>query len=243
MTTPTRTSFDLKFFRVFSKKKRHTGEFHYFSFFTIKVNMVILLIVSLFPPLYAGYQRFFSAPGCFGVGRRPKSIDRKPCMKSLWCPGYRHCDICCLRPRPHVSGHFWIRSRERKILTDAKSGCFFIRWRNNIERSSLPWILYSRWQPRCQVLSRQSTMQILRACFYSLATHALLPIFPTHALLPIFPAEFWVLEWSRIRVGYVWTGKSDLTTDTCERGNFWIRKEKGCGYKNIRMHVDGAENS
>ena len=68
-------------------------------------------------------------------------------------------------------------------------------------------------------------------------------VFTTHALLPIFPAEFWVLEWSRIRVGYVWTGKSDLTTDTCERGNFWIRKEKGCGYKNIRMHVDGAENS
>ena len=45
MTTPTRTSLDLKFFRVFSKK-RHTGEFHYVSFFTINFNMVILLIVS-----------------------------------------------------------------------------------------------------------------------------------------------------------------------------------------------------
>ena len=29
--------------------------------------------------------------------------------------------------------------------------------------SSLLWILYSRWQPRSQVLSRQSKMQILRA--------------------------------------------------------------------------------
>ena len=29
--------------------------------------------------------------------------------------------------------------------------------------SSLPWILYSRWQPCSQVLSRQSKMQILRA--------------------------------------------------------------------------------
>ena len=26
--------------------------------------------------------------------------------------------------------------------------------------------------------------------------------------------------------GYVWTGKFDLNTDTCGRGNFWIRKEK-----------------
>ena len=50
---------------------------------------------------------------------------------------------------------------ERKFLTDAKSRCFFIRWRNNIEPSSLPWILYSRWQPRCQVLSRP------RALFYN----------------------------------------------------------------------------
>ena len=30
----------------------------------------------------------------------------------------------------------------------------------------------------------------------------------------------------RICVGYVWTGKSDLNTDTCGRGYFLIRKEK-----------------
>ena len=42
---------------------------------------------------------------------------------------------------------------------------------------------------------------------------------------PIFPEESWVLEWIPIRVGYVWTGKYDFKTDTCARGNFWIRKK------------------
>ena len=41
--------------------------------------------------------------------------------------------------------------------------------------------------------------------------------FATHALLPVFPEESWVLEWMWSRVGYVWTGKFDLTTDTCGR--------------------------
>ena len=56
---------------------------------------------------------------------------------------------------------FWIRSPEWKFLNalwirnrvDAKSGYFSIRWREKIEPSSLPWILYSRWQPRSQVVS------------------------------------------------------------------------------------------
>ena len=110
-------------------------------------------------------------PGCFGVGRRlkdllsrPKSINRKPRMKSFWHPRYRHYDIS-----PQVPGHFWIRSPERKFLTDAKSGCFFVRWRNNNELSSLPWILYSRWQPRCQVLSRP------RSLFYNACSVANFP--------------------------------------------------------------------
>ena len=42
----------------------------------------------------------------------------------------------------------------------------------------------------------------------------------THVLLPIFPEESWVREWFRIRVGYVWTGKFDLNTDTWGRGKF-----------------------
>ena len=99
---------------------------------------------------------------------------------------------------------------ERKFLTDAKSGCFFIRWRNNIEPSSLPWILYSRWQPRCQVLSRP------RALFYNACSVA------------NFPSGVLVLEWSRIRVRYVWTWK------------LLNPERKSCGYKNIRMHVEGA---
>ena len=49
------------------------------------------------------------------------------------------------------SATFWIRSPEWKFLNtlgirnrvDSKSGYFFIRWRNKIEPSSLPWI----WQP------------------------------------------------------------------------------------------------
>ena len=71
--------------------------------------------------------------------------------------------------------------------------------------SSLPWILYSIWQPSSQVLSMKRKM---------------------HAPLPIFPKEFWVREWIRIPVGYLWMGEFDLETDTCGRGIFWIQKEK-----------------
>ena len=56
---------------------------------------------------------------------------------------------------------------------------------------------------------------------------------------PIFPEESWVLEWIPIRVGYVWTGKYDLKTDTCARENFWIRKKK-VQIQYIQIHVDGA---
>ena len=64
------------------------------------------------------------------------------------------------------SATFWIRVPGWTFLNtlwirnqmDAKSGFFFIRWRNKIEPSSLPWILYSRWQPPFQVLSKQSKM-------------------------------------------------------------------------------------
>ena len=153
-------------------------------------------------------------------------------MKSLWCPGYRHCDIYCLRPRPHVSGHFWIQSLERgKFWRTLNPDAFSS---GDVTISSA--VLYREYCIQDGSLVVRFSQGRARCKFCAL-------VFTTHALLPIFPAEFWVLEWSRIRVGYVWTGKSDLTTDTCERGNFWIRKEKGCGYKNIRMHVDGAENS
>ena len=60
------------------------------------------------------------------------------------------------------SATFWIRFPERKFLNtlwirncvDTKSGFFFYLVMN---------ILYSRWQPRSQALSRRSKMQISRA--------------------------------------------------------------------------------
>ena len=94
------------------------------------------------------------------------------------------------RPRPHVSGYFWIRNfffpdtasvhsesvrwirqtnpqlfesalhggnfwkrYESRIVWTLYPDIFFMRWPNKIERSCLPWILYSRWQPCCQGLS------------------------------------------------------------------------------------------
>ena len=109
-----------------------------------------------------------------------------------------------------MSGHFLIRSPERKFLTDAfSSGDVTILspvlYREYCIQDGNLVVRFSRGRARCK----------FRALFFA-----------THALLPVFPVESWVLEWSRIRVGDVWTGKSDWTTDTCGRGNFWIRKEK-----------------
>ena len=115
---------------------------------------------------------------------------------------------------------------------DAKSGYFFIRWHNKMEPSSLPWILYSRWQPRSQILTlaRREVNLALRILLWFWTDSAIIldanfAHFTTHALLPIFPKESWVVEWIRLRVGYVWTGKFDLNRDTCGRENFWIRRE------------------
>ena len=47
-------------------------------------------------------------------------------------------------------------------------------------------------------------------------------------------------EWIRIRVGYVWTSKFDLNSDTCGRGYFFNPERKSCGFKNIRIRVHGA---
>ena len=54
-------------------------------------------------------------------------------------------------------------------------GYFLIRWRNKIEPGSLTWILYSTWQLRSQVLSRQSKMQIfVQNCCFSYWTYCFL---------------------------------------------------------------------
>ena len=101
----------------------------------------------------------------------------------------------------------WIRNR-----VDAKSGYlythFFFRWRNEIQPSSLPLILYSRWQPRSQVFSLALNSALTRL----------------RRTLPY--------QYSQRSSGYqrecgnVWTGKFYLKMDTCGRGNFWIGKEK-----------------
>ena len=50
----------------------------------------------------------------------------------------------------------WFRNR-----VDTKSRYFFTRWRNKIEPSSLLWILYSRWQPRCMLCFQYSRCWLL----------------------------------------------------------------------------------
>ena len=67
--------------------------------------------------------------------------------------------LCRFGFQPHVSGES--QKRIRNFLNplwiqncmNAQSGYFCIRWCNKIQPSSLPWILYSRWQLRSQVLS------------------------------------------------------------------------------------------
>ena len=101
----------------------------------------------------------------------------------------------------------WIRNR-----VDAKSVFFFIRWRNKVESSSLPWIMYSRWKHRSQVLSRQSKMQISRSlrrmlsCQYS-------------QRCPGYKSE----------PGYVWTGKFDLSVRVWT-WKFLNPDRKSCGF-------------
>ena len=144
-------------------------------------------------------------------------------MKSLWCPGYRHCDIYCLRPRPHVSGHFWIQSLERgKFWRTLNPDAFSS---GDVTISSA--VLYREFCIQDGNLVVRFSQGRARCKFCAL-------VFTTHALLPIFLAEFWVLEWSRIRVdgqirfdhGYVWTWK--LLNP--ERKRLWIQKyPDACG--------------
>ena len=39
--------------------------------------------------------------------------------------------------------------------------------------------------------------------------------------------------------GNVWTGKFDLNSDTCGRGNIFNLERKSCAFKDIRIHVNG----
>ena len=138
-----------------------------------------------------------------------------------------------LRPRPHVSGYFWIRPPEWKFLymlwiRNRVDDIFFIWWRNQIEPSSLPTTistpeLFCAWRTGVEIVPTKAEQDKNFARF------------TTHALFPIFAEESWVLEWMRM----------------CEQANsIWIRiradveifesAKKSCGFQNTRMRVDGA---
>ena len=134
----------------------------------------------------------------------------------------------------YESATFWIRSPEWTFLhtlwirnrADANSGYFFIRWHNKIELSSLLWILYSRWQPRSQVLRRQSKTQISRALRRRLFCNI-----PRGVLGTRTNPDTWripVKGQMPFEYCYMWTWR------------FLNRERKSCGFKNIRIRVDRA---
>ena len=127
---------------------------------------------------------------------------------------------------------WWIRHTNLLSRVEIFKFGYFIRWRNKIETSSLPWMLYlySRWQPHSQDFS--------------------LTRFTTHALLPLFPEESCVREWIRIRVAcerqtflLARRSKARIRVDgqiRFEYGYVWTTKfsnpqRKICGLKNIRI--------
>ena len=138
-----------------------------------------------------------------------------------------------LRPRQHVSGYlwiryfffpggasvrtypvnpacesatFWIRSPEWRTRVDPKSGYFFMQWCNKIEQ-----VLY------------------LEYCILNCIQEG---NFDASSLANISRrVQGNIREWIRIRVGYLWTGKFDLNTVTCGRGNFFNPERKSCGFK------------
>ena len=154
---------------------------------------------------------------------------------------WRRKDTLFSRPRPHVSGYFWILNFFSPDTASVHSYPM-----NPAYESATFWIRSPRWKflnalwIRNPVdvksgyflsgdVTRSSPVLYREYCIHDgnfVPRFSLLPVFTTHALLPIFPEESWVLEWIRIRVGYVWTGKFDLKTDTWRRGNFWTGKEK-----------------
>ena len=92
------------------------------------------------------------------------------------------------------------------LNTDIYIYIYFSLWRNKIQPSSLPWILYSRWQPPSHLFS----VALDFALTYLYDTCSVTNI-PRGAL--------------GTRVNLDTCRHANLTMDTCGRGNFWIRKE------------------
>ena len=111
-----------------------------------------------------------------------------------------------------------------------------IRWTRHLYESASFWIRSPEWtflntlwirnrvdaKPRFFFFFNPVTLNG-RSQFFTVNT-VFKKVISTPALVPIFSEESWILEWIRIRVGYVGTNKFDLNRNTC--GNFWIRKEK-----------------
>ena len=147
-----------------------------------------------------------------------------------------------LRPRPHVSGYFWIRNflfpdtasvHTYPVNPAYESPTFWMRspewkflntlWiRNRVNAKSGNFLSGD--------VTRSSPILYLEYCIQddNLAPKfSLLPVFTIHALLSLFQEESWVLEWIRIRVDgqirfeyrYVWTWK------------FFNPERKKCGFK------------
>ena len=103
------------------------------------------------------------------------------------------------------SGSFWMRYKSGIVWT-LNADIFFNPVTKEDWAQFFTVILHSRRQPRSQVIS--------------------LTVFTTHALLPMFPEEPWELEWIRVRVGYVWTGKLDWIRMRVDVEIFESRKKK-----------------
>ena len=80
------------------------------------------------------------------------------------------------------SGNFWIVMLWIRNRVDAKYGyiyiyifffLFFFRWHNKIQPSSLPWILYSRWQPLSHVFS--VVLDFALTCLYDACSATNIP--------------------------------------------------------------------
>ena len=140
------------------------------------------------------------------------------------------------RPRPHVSGYFWIRNfffpdtvsvHKYPVNPTDESATFLIRspgWKflktlwiwNRVDARSGHFFLSGDLKRLSPVVYREYCIQDGNL----VSSVSLLPIFTMQDLLPILPVKSWVLQWIQILVGYVWRGKFYLNTDTCGRGNF-----------------------
>ena len=122
-----------------------------------------------------------------------------------------------LRPRPHVSGHFWIRNFCSRPQSEPRARIRnFLNLLSRVEILNTLWIwnrvdaspdsFWSRDQTRTSPVLYREGQSKIRA-FYDACSVANIPR--------------GVLQW----IGYVWKGKFDLNMDTRGRGNVWNWRE------------------